>query len=354
MTRRFCPNCGAALEFSVQQFCTSCGAQLPDLPQAPDPGVRVTGSVTHSGMPIWIFILAGILVLGAGFVLLFPHLSPASSSLPASPVSSEDRPSLTQPPSGTPMNGVTPVSTTVTAVTVGVTGIMTRTRTTELPPSPTTVPVTLVPTPTTTPLPATTLPTPEPTIRPTSVITLAVTLVPAQPSTSSLTSSTVGAPALDPDALESRVHELINVQRQQNGLSSLSYDPFLADIARGHSWDMASRNFFEHVNPDGKSPRDRGDVAGYPCIRHMGVYTYSGIAENLYQGNRYGSYYATPDGVITSYNWNTPDQIAESAVTGWMNSPGHRENILTPHYSYEGIGIAFSADDKIYITENFC
>ena len=58
--------------------------------------------------------------------------------------------------------------------------------------------------------------------------------------------------------------------------------------------------------------------------------------------------------VIASYNWSSTDEIAERAVTGWMNSPGHRQNILTPRYEIEGIGVAFSADNKIYITENFC
>jgi uncharacterized protein YkwD len=105
-----------------------------------------------------------------------------------------------------------------------------------------------------------------PTPRPTSVITLAVTQVPPQPPSSSLTSSTPGAPYIDPSALEGRVHALINNQREQNGLSALSYDPLLADIARGHSWDMVTRNFFEHMNPDGLIARGRGDAAGYPCI----------------------------------------------------------------------------------------
>jgi uncharacterized protein YkwD len=150
------------------------------------------------------------------------------------------------------------------------------------------------------------------------------------------------------------VHELINVKRQQNGLSTLSYDSFLADIARGHSWDMVTRNFFAHENPDGLSPRERGDAAGYPCIRHIGHYTYEGIAENLYQGYRATSYYTNAEGKIVSYNWSSPEDIAQQTVNGWMESPGHRANILTEHFMTEGIGVSFSPDDKVYITENFC
>jgi uncharacterized protein YkwD len=188
----------------------------------------------------------------------------------------------------------------------------------------------------------------------TTVITQAVTQVPPQPPSSSFTSSTPGAPYIDPGALEARVHELVNVQRQNNGLQTLTYDPFLADIARGHSWDMVQRNYFEHESPDGLSARARGDRAGYPCIRVIGLYTYSGISENLYQGHRASSYYTNAEGEITSYNWRTLEEIAQVTVDGWMASPGHHENIVRPHLSYEGIGVAFGPDDKVYITQNFC
>jgi uncharacterized protein YkwD len=214
------------------------------------------------------------------------------------------------------------------------------------------MPVTL-PAPILTTAAATPVPTEVPVTQRTSQITLSATRVPPQPPASSYTSSTSGAPTLDPAALEARIHELINVQREQNGLAPLSYDPFLADIARGHSWDMVTRNFFDHVNPDGKHPKDRGDDAGYPCIRTYKSYYTVGIAENLFQGNRYGAY-TTTNGAITSYDWNSAEQVADTAVSGWMNSSGHRKNILTGTYQLEGIGVAFSNDDKIYVTENFC
>ena len=135
---------------------------------------------------------------------------------------------------------------------------------------------------------------------------------------------------------------------------SLSSDPLLADIARAHSWDMVTRNFFEHVNPDGKSPRDRGDAAGYPCIRYIKPYVYQGIAENLFQGNRASTYYTNASGAVTSYDWQSLEDLAQSTVNGWMNSPGHRKNILTDHFYIEGIGVSFAPDNKVYVTENFC
>jgi len=147
---------------------------------------------------------------------------------------------------------------------------------------------------------------------------------------------------------------LINIQRQQNGLSTLSYDSFLANIARGHSYDMSLRNFFEHTNPDGMNARARGDWAGYPCVRDYETYYTSGISENLYQGYRYQTYLTAPNGTIVSYNWSSIEFIANQAVNGWMNSEGHRENILDYHFQQEGIGVSFSSYDKIYVTENFC
>ena len=356
MARRFCPKCGAAREFSVQKFCTSCGASLPDPVPAAAPGGQAAGPAAGSGMPVWVVVIAGILVLGAAAVLLLPHLAQMGTPLAGPAAGAGDSISLLQSPPGTPITGVTPVPTTAPALTA----VVTKTATSATTPAPTsppaTVPPTQVPTTTRTPIPTPiiTVPTAEPPAEPTTVITLAVTQVPPQPPSSSYTSSTPGAPYIDPAALEGRVHELINNQRQQNGLSTLSYDPFLADIARGHSWDMVTRNFFEHMNPDGLLARGRGDAAGYPCIRVVKGGSYNGISENLYQGNRYDSYYSNAEGVVTSYNWSSSDGIAERTVTGWMNSPGHRQNILTSRYQSEGIGVAFSSDDKIYISENFC
>jgi hypothetical protein len=55
---------------------------------------------------------------------------------------------------------------------------------------------------------------------------------------------------------------------------------------------------------------------------------------------------------IPKYNWNSQDEIAQSTVQGWMNSPGHHDNILRSTWDTEGIGVAISGD-KVYITEDF-
>jgi len=152
--------------------------------------------------------------------------------------------------------------------------------------------------------------------------------------------------------LAARVHELINSERQSYGLAPLAYDPALASIALSHSNDMALNNYFAHVNLAGQTPADRGNAAGYTCKKDYGSYYTIGIAENLFQNNLYTSVTET-NGVYT-YDWTSPEEIARSSVTGWMNSEGHRKNILTATYDREGIGVAIASDDKVYITENFC
>jgi uncharacterized protein YkwD/succinate dehydrogenase/fumarate reductase cytochrome b subunit len=175
-----------------------------------------------------------------------------------------------------------------------------------------------------------------------------------QPEVVSTIETAVGnsQPVIDIPTLESQIHSLINQQRTENGLSDLSYDTALADIARKHSADMAQTNYFSHYTPQGLSPTDRGNQAGYSCYKNYGSYYTSGIAENIMQNNLYTSvtYY---DGV-PSYAWNSQDALAQSTVIGWMNSPGHRQNILTSTYEREGIGVAIASDDKVYITEDFC
>jgi len=158
---------------------------------------------------------------------------------------------------------------------------------------------------------------------------------------------------IDKSKLEKQVHQLTNQYRIQNGLNALSWDDKLSNVARSHSQDMASRNYFSHETPDGKSPTDRGISQGYKCQKVIGILIYSGIAENIYQNNLYDKVWTT-NGIPTSYDWNTLDELAHTTVDGWMDSPGHRENILTKTIDKEGIGVAIASDDKVYITQNFC
>ncbi len=159
-------------------------------------------------------------------------------------------------------------------------------------------------------------------------------------------------PIIDKDELEKQIHSLTNQYRTQNGLKALSWDDGLSNIARSHSKDMAIRGYFSHDTPEGKDPTDRGISQGYRCQKTIGNLIYSGIAENIFQNNLYDS--VTIIGVVPIHDWNSQDELAKSTVDGWMESSGHRDNILTKTYDLEGIGVEISSDSKVYITQNFC
>ena len=119
-------------------------------------------------------------------------------------------------------------------------------------------------------------------------------------------------PDQDVIAMEDLVHVLINDERVSNGVEALAHDAALRAVARAHSEDMIARDFFDHTNPDGDSPFDRMSDAGI---------SYSSAGENI----AWNRGYADP---------------AEVAVTGWMNSTGHRNNILNAGFTHAGLGAA--------------
>ena len=109
---------------------------------------------------------------------------------------------------------------------------------------------------------------------------------------------------------EAQIISLINQERANNSLSKLSASGALSSAARGHSIDMACNNFASHTGSNGSSFGSRLIQAGFP---------YSAAAENIAAG--YGS----------------PADV----VSGWMNSPGHRANILDPNLTHIGVGYAY-------------
>jgi uncharacterized protein YkwD len=160
-------------------------------------------------------------------------------------------------------------------------------------------------------------------------------------------------PQFSISALEERIHESINAERDRNRLPVLELDQDLSRIARAHSLDMATRNFFDHVNPEGKTPLDRGDAGGFPCWKGLADGSYAiGLAENIFQNNLYDRVMFV-DGK-PSYAWNSLEHIAATTVQGWMGSRGHRTNILNRSHDRSGIGIALTPDDKVLITQVFC
>jgi uncharacterized protein YkwD len=160
-------------------------------------------------------------------------------------------------------------------------------------------------------------------------------------------------PVINTTSLEAQVHALVNKVRQENGRSVLGTDGALASIARAHSKDMAVHGYFGHVNLQGMDPTARGAAAGYTCRKDSDMYYTYGIAENLFATWRYNSVLFV-DGRATGFDWDTEEAIAEQTVDAWMNSPDHRANLLASGVNREGIGVAISDNDLVFVTEDFC
>ena len=158
-------------------------------------------------------------------------------------------------------------------------------------------------------------------------------------------------PTIHVSSLEKRIHNLINEERKKNGLSQLEWDDALAAVARNYSRDMAKRNFFDHYSPEGQDFLKRYQQAGYQCAVRIDRTIHMG-GENIALNHLYDS--VTTINGQAFYDWNSQEKIAGTTVQGWMKSPGHRKNILTPYFKHEGIGVFITSDGKVYITQNFC
>ncbi|MDF2614459.1 MAG: hypothetical protein K0S71_2245 [Clostridia bacterium] len=108
-------------------------------------------------------------------------------------------------------------------------------------------------------------------------------------------------------AYENKVLELVNVERQKAGLAALKMDAALSNVARMKSADMQAKKYFDHTSPTYGSPFD--------MMKKFGI-TYKTAGENIAMGQR------------------TPEEV----VKAWMNSPGHRANILKASFTHIGVG----------------
>ncbi len=162
----------------------------------------------------------------------------------------------------------------------------------------------------------------------------------------------LAATAPDPAALAARIHQEVNIARHAQGLAPLAWDPALASIAQDHSSDMARRHYFSHASPDGASMRERYAQAAYECSLQAGDEILLG-AENIAMHTLYRRKRIDSDGQ-RHYEWLDDAALARRVVQGWLESAGHRRNILTVHWQHEGVGIAINADNEVLITQNFC
>ena len=124
------------------------------------------------------------------------------------------------------------------------------------------------------------------------------------------------------EGYEATLFELTNAARVRNGVRPVQEFPELAQTARKHSADMAKRHYFSHDTPEGLSPFDRMKADNHRYVR---------AGENLAYG-QFNSIFAHE---------------------GLLNSWDHRENLLMPHYTHLGVGVAFDEENTPYYTENF-
>lgn len=147
---------------------------------------------------------------------------------------------------------------------------------------------------------------------------------PSNSNTSNSISNSTGSTAPSVSGLtadETKAFQLLNADRAANGLPALKINNSLVRLAEGYASDMINRKFFSHYNPEGQSPFDR--------MRQAGIsYRYAG--ENL------------------AVNTNVT-----TAETAFMNSSGHRANILSPNYTDVGIGVRYDSSGSAYVVQEF-
>lgn len=129
-------------------------------------------------------------------------------------------------------------------------------------------------------------------------------------------------PDISEKNFEAQVVKLVNQERAKAGLKPLTHNWELSRVARYKSMDMRDRGYFSHTSPTYGSP--------FTMMKNFGIRS-SSAGENIAQGQ------STPQAVVTS----------------WMNSPGHRANILSTNYTQIGVGYAAGGSGRHYWTQMF-
>ena len=161
--------------------------------------------------------------------------------------------------------------------------------------------------------------TPEDTAQPSGTTTDEGNNATAQTPDQNTTDIATDNQSIDNQSFEEQVVVLVNEQRAENGLAPLTLSAELSNVARIKSQDMRDLNYFSHTSPTYGSP--------FEMLTHFGI-SYRAAGENIAMG------------------YKTPEAVMEA----WMNSPGHRANILSA--SYTQIGVGYVADGS-YWTQEF-
>lgn len=126
----------------------------------------------------------------------------------------------------------------------------------------------------------------------------------------------------DVKTIENRVAQLVNQERAKRGLRPLGYNWEVARVARYKSTDMANKHYFSHTSPTYGSP--------FNMMENFGI-RFTAAGENIAMGQR------------------TPEEV----MNAWMNSPGHRANILSSSFTQIGVGFAKDSSGRAYWTQMF-
>jgi uncharacterized protein YkwD len=141
-----------------------------------------------------------------------------------------------------------------------------------------------------------------------------------------------------------------NLYRQYRGLTNLSFDAELGDIARAHSIDMAERGYFAHETPEDIDPSDRAKNAGFDVTKRLSDGSIrTGIAENIVKiagGHIIGK------GFSGFVDPSDPQAVADVMMVEWISSPVHDKNLVNPDIDKIGVGVSYNGE-FFYGTQNF-
>ena len=130
-----------------------------------------------------------------------------------------------------------------------------------------------------------------------------------------------------PTQMEMDLFDEVNSRRTENNLPPLEFDETAYRAAKYHSMNMARQGFFAHESPAGQTPTDRYELFDFDFSNRI-------WGENL------------------ATNLNLPNPI-EMTADGWMESEGHRKNILEERYDYAAIGIEQNEEGYYFYTQKF-
>ena len=173
------------------------------------------------------------------------------------------------------------------------------------------------------PIPAKVTPTKAAPAKVTPVKAAPAKVTPVKAAPTKVAPSKTITPALtENNKLEQEVATLVNQERAKLGLAPLKLNLELSNVARTKSQDMATNNYFSHQSPTYGSPFD--------MMKSFGI-KYMAAGENIAMGQ----------------------PTAASVMNGWMNSPGHKANILNSNFTEIGVGVAKNSNGTIYWTQDF-